>query len=68
MYKLTFSHSYVCVCVCVLHTIIKSEFVGHSADFSNVGMEVCLNLNVTNVENGRQDGTHLLKLLHREKH
>lgn len=44
-------------------TIIESNFVGNSTDFSNVGVEVRLNANVTDVENGCKDAAHLFKLL-----
>lgn len=44
-------------------TIIESNFVGNGTDFSNVGVKVRLDANVTNVENGCKDAAYLFKLL-----
>ena len=47
-----------------VYTISKSDLVGNGADFSNVRVKVALDSNVSDVEDGRENGAHLLKLLH----
>lgn len=49
-------------------TISQSDLVGNCANFPNVRMEIAFDANISNVEYGRENGAHLLKILHTHNH